>query len=421
MSLLSFIRDAEVRARFNAAVATAPLLPALPILAPPAGGNLQLVGTAFDYLLRFFVQRNYRKAVARRWVAAAGLRALESFLESRRAKLYKLAEDSYNRAVEIYANYLRRGVVTEKLLRSALHLAILDFAFRAGPHVLTEENLTSAYDTEIADLKRLWSIIPQNSFVARRRCILNPTFGDASVLIGGADADLIIDDILIDCKVIGRYRLSGDYIHQLLGYYLLILLSGKANGIKVEGINQLAIYFARHGYLHLMPVDQLIERPSLIKLARFMVETEADPLDLPGYLQEFVLPECRDWWLALPGHTEAMWEAIQRDKRDWPIDDDSAHPCNRARCRREQREAFEERQRLYFELRGLVSLSGTASDAANRIGVKQSLLQYYLRTFAKAPLAETWAARRKQGELTAAFLRLPKHIRYRCRKLGEQA
>jgi hypothetical protein len=335
--------------------------------------------------------------------------------------MYKLAEDSYNRTSDIQATYVRRGIVTEKLLRAALHLSILDLAFRPGPHVLKEEHLTNGYDAEIADLKRLCSIIPHESFVAHRRCILNPMFGDVSTLIGGADADLIIDDTLIDCKVTGRYKLSGDYVHQLLGYYLLLLLSGKVNDIKVEGINHLAIYFARHGYLHLMPIYKLVEQSSLIELARYMVETEAGPLDLPGYLQEFVLPECRDWWLALPGHTEAMWDTIQRDKRDWPIDDDSAHPCNRARCRREQREAFEERQRLYFELRGLVFVTGNVSNAADHLRVKKSLLEYYLRTFAEMPLVETRAARRKQWELTTAFLKLPRQVRYRCRKLGERA
>jgi hypothetical protein len=242
MSLLSFVRDAEVRARFDAVISDAPPLPALPMLAPPAGGNLPLVGTAFDYLLRFFVQRHFRKAVTRRWVAAAGLRNLEHHLGSRRSKLYKLAEDSYSRAVGVHAAYLRRGVVTEKLLRAAIHLATLDLAVRPGPHVLKEKHLTAAYGAEIADLKRLCSVIPPESLVARQRCILNPTFGDASVMIGGADADLIIDNTLLDCKVTGRYRLLGEYVHQVLGYYLLLLLSGTANGVKAEGINQLSIY-----------------------------------------------------------------------------------------------------------------------------------------------------------------------------------
>ena len=37
--------------------------------APPLTENFSLVGTAFDYLLRFYIERQNPKAVTRKWVA----------------------------------------------------------------------------------------------------------------------------------------------------------------------------------------------------------------------------------------------------------------------------------------------------------------------------------------------------------------
>jgi len=41
------------------------------------------------------------------------------------------------------------------------------------------------------DLEAMLALVKPRLFRAQRRCILNPTFGSASALVGGADADLI--------------------------------------------------------------------------------------------------------------------------------------------------------------------------------------------------------------------------------------
>jgi hypothetical protein len=51
--------------------------------------------------------------------------------------------------------------------------------------------------------------------------ILNPTFGEGSALVGGADADLIADGVLIDCKCSITPRIDADWLRQALGYCLL--------------------------------------------------------------------------------------------------------------------------------------------------------------------------------------------------------
>ncbi|MDE2788685.1 MAG: hypothetical protein OXL37_18795 [Chloroflexota bacterium] len=59
----------------------------------------------------------------------------------------------------------------------------------------------------------------------KRQAILNPNF-DGSVLIGGADADIILEMFsgswcLVDFKTTVNARIEGRWLHQLLGYCLL--------------------------------------------------------------------------------------------------------------------------------------------------------------------------------------------------------
>lgn len=45
------------------------------------------------------------------------------------------------------------------------------------------------------------ALVRPEEFRAKRTCVLNPTFGAASELVGAADGDLILDGTLIDVKV----------------------------------------------------------------------------------------------------------------------------------------------------------------------------------------------------------------------------
>ena len=46
------------------------------------------------------------------------------------------------------------------------------------------------------------------------KCYLNPTFGDASNLVGGADADIILDDMLIDIKTTKAISFTQEHYNQ---------------------------------------------------------------------------------------------------------------------------------------------------------------------------------------------------------------
>src|SRR5205807_3779618 len=76
MSLTGFLAQREIRARFRAEFPKPRMAVKKPLVAPPLSRRYALVGTAFDYLLRFYLHRRNPSAVRRRWVAEEGLQRL---------------------------------------------------------------------------------------------------------------------------------------------------------------------------------------------------------------------------------------------------------------------------------------------------------------------------------------------------------
>lgn len=84
-----------------------------------------------------------------------------------------------------------------------------------------------------------------------RRCVLNPTFS-ASELVGGADADLVIDGLLLELKTTVNPRIDGMWLLQLLGYLLL-------DSDDELRIREIGFYLVRQGRLVQWPVEQALE------------------------------------------------------------------------------------------------------------------------------------------------------------------
>ncbi|HEY9245715.1 MAG TPA: hypothetical protein VIO11_02605, partial [Candidatus Methanoperedens sp.] len=117
------------------------------------------------------------------------------------------------------------------------------------------------------DLKKLISIVNPDSFKARDLCMLNPTFGEGSKLVGGADADLLIDDTLIDIKTTKSLELSRDTFNQLVGYYILFKVGGIDGAPFKLGIENLGIYYSRYGELYMFSIKMVMDE---IKLSSFI-------------------------------------------------------------------------------------------------------------------------------------------------------
>lgn len=150
--------------------------------------------------------------------------------------------------------------MNEDVIKSAILLAQLDSIYRAG---FIDENMGVIDEGDLIDLKKLITIVNPDYFKAREVCMLNPTFGNASQLVGGADADLIIDDTLIDIKTTKNLRLDKGIFHQLVGYYILFKIGGIDNSPSKPRIERLGIYYSRHGELYTIPVRAVIEESRL--------------------------------------------------------------------------------------------------------------------------------------------------------------
>jgi len=279
VSLTSFLENKDVKEKFKQEFPSLKFSVQKPLLAPPLTTHYFLVGTAFDYLLRFYLKHLNPQAVESRWVAENAVTVLfmhkDGFaihsdtgevevvtqLMPDKAdvamfhKIKRILLDAKN----AYQLYLKTGETNKSLLASALLLANLDIIYRTGRFEDYVE-LDTVSDEDIKDLTNLIKIVPAAQFKTKKVCLLNPTFGEASKLVGGADADLVVDNTLVDIKTTKKLQLPRKYFDQLIGYYCLYWIGGISGLPQDYEIKNLAVYFSRHAYLHLIPVKDCIRQ-----------------------------------------------------------------------------------------------------------------------------------------------------------------
>ena len=227
MSLTSYLADKEqqaLRDKFKSEFPRPDFDLKKEILAPPLTLNYGIIGTAFDYLLRFHLQfKNTTKCQDYLgWVASAGYSGLQLAFDFKKDELNKL-NNRFKQSKQSHKLFLKNGKLTNDFLANALFLAKLDLYVR---NKMIAQDLFIDNDLDIQDLRNLCNSINLTEFIASDICLLNPIFGKASEMVGGADADIIIDDTLIDIKVTKHLKLERDYLNQLLGYYTLALIGG---------------------------------------------------------------------------------------------------------------------------------------------------------------------------------------------------
>jgi sugar-specific transcriptional regulator TrmB len=369
MSLTSFVGMADVREKIKSFRPKPPRTIAAPLqVEPKSGHHPHIVGTAFDYLLRFEFQRRAPHAVTRPWVAEevpdliwgeispgvhGGIDVLahafpnrfvppeekrkrqrqfikdvraevDAYLnpslppaevEKRRRKIMKDAEVALaayeklkrpdrTQATELAAHIIRSakldprleefvkdavkeiyacpdypdgylppeevqkrvrkilekakaGVAAYLKLRRpnrpqradlaahAVRLAKLDSVMRARR---LDPRFEEADPEDVEDLLSLLAVVPFDSLLHDKVMLLNPHFRQMSEVVGGADADLITGDTLVDFKTRKRGEVQVCDLDQLFGYYLLARRLRQVDPTFPE-LNRLALYFCRHGYL----------------------------------------------------------------------------------------------------------------------------------------------------------------------------
>lgn len=211
-----------------------------------SSSDYPLAGTAFDYLIRFQIEKeNPNKTIYTpdKLIAEKAVELLDSSEDPRRPLTDK-EKGEFKSALLEYKNYVSKG--GEPPVEAALTFAKLDPIFRTK-HVSTDDiDLCSAKSHIKSDLITLLSISEQ-LWEVDEYAVLNPPLGVTGL---GADADLIIDGELIDIKTTVNPKFTNNQWHQLIGYLTLLdIRSGDIinGGWTVEKPEKAGIYYSRSG------------------------------------------------------------------------------------------------------------------------------------------------------------------------------
>lgn len=241
MSLTSRLGRPEVRGLFAAKVRR-PDWPAASVRVPVLAEDPARVGIAFDYALRYGLHA-HGWAEEPETVAASAVALLV-----RRPALGGDAGHARHLLDEATTALLtmRPRELTPETARALFDLAGLDVVYRAHR---TEQIGRVASPREVEDLAALFAIVPWDAFRPKACLALNPTFGEGSHAVGGADADLVIDNTVVEIKVVAQAAVQAETIRQLVGYALL----ARRYGVDVvEGpasVDRIGVYLARCGVL----------------------------------------------------------------------------------------------------------------------------------------------------------------------------
>lgn len=143
------------------------------------------------------------------------------------------------------------------LLEPLIQMSKIDMIHQSGNHDIDVFEKVDSKDME--DLMNLYGLLAQHDWSANEVCFLNPVFNDASLMVGGADADLIIDDVLVDFKTVKAAGMKRNDFDQLMGYYLLSEIGGITGYEKKHAINKIAVYSSRYGELMTLDIKDIID------------------------------------------------------------------------------------------------------------------------------------------------------------------
>ena len=255
MSLTSLIRsDKELRHKISKAFSRPELDKNKPLLAKPLTKHHSLVGIAFDYIFRFFLEKiNNSSNPSQVWIAERGISLFGG-------EVFEIGSEIIKNVKALKEEFIQTGILSEELIRQTLRMSYIDPVFRA--HAGIEDIGKDADKADIEDIEKQFSLIDEKLFRSEEICLLNPEFGEATCLVGGADADFLIDEKLIDIKTTKKLQLKLKDFCQVIGYLMLHRISG-IDGRKDIEINQSGIYYSRYGYLFLFDIQNLIGDDSL--------------------------------------------------------------------------------------------------------------------------------------------------------------
>ncbi len=272
-------------------------LPSVAVVPAVPGADAGMVGTAFDYRLRFHLDTcRSREFVA--WKGAGLLTSLEPAAEHAVSRFFSNL-DTLTLRLSPAGRVLSDD---EETLLSAYCVVLAQFesVFRTRgqwvPHLPSENKINFGPETEhllqlapdavveeVVNLSRSASdaMSPLIPHVANGSLPYssNPVFAGSSA-IGGADADFIIAGTLFELKTTKTLDAAAvrNALLQLLGYSLL-------DYDDEFEIRRVGVYFARHAWVTAWPLWELIF-PTAMVVQRCLAGTEPTASEVSARLQE---------------------------------------------------------------------------------------------------------------------------------------
>ena len=241
--------------------------PGSPIIMPERsqGYPWATVGTALDYRLRF----RFVVPPASALIAYLGAQKISEFLSDKKCRAEAFVEKLVQQihSLGVGPNVPPQNIDCEiALARLCYGLSLFDPAFRASNALRADwpavqlvtkgdfESILQASSAEVADdCANLASLafqrFPFNSLPCKG--VVNPVFA-GSLSVGGADADLVINGLLVDLKTTSKSGTAGADVMQAIGYLML-------DWDDSTHINELGLYYARHGVLASWSADHLVD------------------------------------------------------------------------------------------------------------------------------------------------------------------
>ena len=279
MSVTSLLQDPRVRDRLDSLLPPRLSRIDAAIRVPPRSFQPGLIGTAFDYALRFDLQRRHPVSKSDGWVAENAIRAIHNVTDDEDAHLAVANSlSTAQRQVDAYLSSDGADDTLRPMIKASIRLAKLDAIFRAG---VLDSNLEDTPATEVEEVHSLLRAFPHEQFPSPRRIDLNPTFGRFSAMVGGADADLIIDGTLIDLKVTRNDKIERDYFRQLVSYAILAR-AARDDGEDTPGLHTMGVYFARHAHFHSLPLGAIYGHPEYQQIASWYLDHAAEKYASPA-------------------------------------------------------------------------------------------------------------------------------------------
>ncbi len=191
------------------------------------------------------------------------LHAIFTNRESLRNTLRQIEKDY----LDARKKYISDGIMNDELVLKTLRFSMLDYFYRGSLGSMFGDTFipdNSNLKDEVDDLKALHHIIPDYFKTLHRSVWLNPDFKETSLLVGGADADLIVDQCLIDIKTTSKMQVNEFTWSQLVGY--LILAEEARKHIEFPLVRKFGVYFSRFGKLWLINAKYVYQSPRYNRL-----------------------------------------------------------------------------------------------------------------------------------------------------------